>query len=458
MAVPKLHAIPRRAKVLIAGGGVAALEALIALRALVGGTVEIELLAPDLEFSYRPIAVAEPFGLGEVRRVPIARIAADHSAHYRQAAVVGVAPAARTVRTDDQLDLAYDYLLVATGARPRPGIDGALSFGGDRERAAVERLLASAEEGTTKRLVFAAPAHVAWVLPLYELALFTAAWARQRELGDLELSIVTPEARPLEVFGAAASDAVAELLADAGVEVHPDLAAQRFDGQRLIARDGTIPADAVIALPRLDGPRVAGLPHDRDGFIPTDRHGAVRDVSRVYAAGDGTTFPIKQGGLAAQQADAAADSIAAELGTVTDPRPFHPVMRGLLLTGAEPRYLRAAAEHSEVSFRPLWWPPGKIAGRYLAPYMSHHDDPALTREVLVDRPGPEADESSEEAIGEEREALELLLELADASARRGEFAFAVKCLDAAEDVGGPLPQARQQERRRWEQQLGVSAR
>jgi sulfide:quinone oxidoreductase len=88
-----------------------------------------------------------------------------------------------------------------------------------------------------------------------------------------------------------------------------------------------------------------------------------------------TDFPIKQGGLAAQQADAAAELIAAQAGVPVDPNPFRPVLRGLLLTGGEPSYLRAeiaggGGETSIADSEPLWWPPGKIAGRYLAPHLA----------------------------------------------------------------------------------------
>ena len=44
----------------------------MALRALVGGTVHVELVAPEVEFSYRPVAIAAPFGMGEVRRFELA--------------------------------------------------------------------------------------------------------------------------------------------------------------------------------------------------------------------------------------------------------------------------------------------------------------------------------------------------------------------------------------------------
>ena len=194
-----------------------------------------------------------------------------------------------------------------------------------------------------------------------------------------------------------------------------------------------------------------GLPQDEHGFIPIDAQCAVKDVEYVCAAGDGTAFPIKQGGIAAQQADAAASAIAATLGAIDHAEPFRPVLRGMLLTGSEPRYLRAAAGETEVSFQPLWWPPSKIAGRYLSGYLAeaghagllHHQE-LVDRHVVEDEP-----ESPAEAAEDEHEAVELLLELADANAKRGSYDFALKCLAAAEDVGGPLPAARQADRHAW---------
>ena len=84
----------------------------------------------------------------------------------------------------------------------------------------------------------------------------------------------------------------------------------------------------MIALPRLRGRRIAGLPCDDDGFIPIDEHARVAGVPGVYAAGDITAGPIKQGGLAAQQADAAAEAIAAEAGAELTPAPTAPSSAG----------------------------------------------------------------------------------------------------------------------------------
>src|SRR6202008_1259331 len=109
----------------------------------------------------------------------------------------------------------------------------------------------------------------------------------------------------------------------------------------VLAGGARLPADRVITLPLLDGPRLAGLPHDRHGFIPVDAQGRVHGFTDIYAAGDCTTFPLKQGGLAAQQADAIAEMIAADAGADVVPRPFKPVLRGLLMTGGAPLYLRA---------------------------------------------------------------------------------------------------------------------
>jgi sulfide:quinone oxidoreductase len=191
------------------------------------------------------------------------------------------------------------------------------------------------------------------------------------------------------------------------------------------------------------------LPADARGFIPVDSHGAVRDVLNVYAAGDATSFPIKQGGLACQQADAVAASIAADLGAIADPPPFRPVLRGLLLTGGAPLYLRAEldAEGSvlrrteqrlagEASTRALWWPPGKIAGRYLAPYLATARPVALGREPLADR--SLAAGAARQPGGEE--AVELALLLAEQDALQGDHVQALHALDAAAALaGGVLP-------------------
>jgi sulfide:quinone oxidoreductase len=364
-----------RAHVLIAGGGVAALEAALALRALAEDRVSVELLAPEPRFWYRPLAVAEPFGLGEVRHYELSDLAARVGATFSPGELVSVDSDRRLAHTSAG-DVPYTTLLIACGAVPTPAVRGALTFRGPADTAKVEELLAELEAGEVRRVVFAVPAGAVWSLPAYELALMTRAWLDGRAVSGVEVSLVTPEDEPLQLFGREASDAVRALLDERAISLHTRAyPADARSGELLLVADRVVASDRVVALPRLQGPRIGGVPQTFEGFIPVDQHGRVTGVPDVYAAGDITTFPVKHGGIAAQQAEAAAAAIAAATGVDLLPQPFRPVLRGLLLTGAEPRYLRGegaggADETSQASLEPLWWPPAKIVGRYLAPFLA----------------------------------------------------------------------------------------
>jgi sulfide:quinone oxidoreductase len=382
--------------VLIAGAGVAGLEAALALRAVAGDQVSVELVSPDTEFVYRPLAVAAPFGVGEVRRFPVRHLAEEAGASLTEATVRGVDPDRSTVETTAG-ELSYDLLLLTLGARAVPAVPGAVTFRGPGDEAALGDVLREAREGSVARLVFTMPAGISWPLPLYELALLTAVHLADSG-AEIQLELVTPEPRPLQLFGDAASEAIADLLERHRVRLRTETVPSAVEGNVLrFVGTGEVEADRVVALPRIEGPRLPGVPHDSNGFVPINEHGRVRDVQDVYAAGDLTNFPIKQGGLAAQQADAAAEAIAAAAGVEIEPRPFTPVLRGLLLTGLTPRYMRTevGSYETELDTEPLWWPPGKIVGRHLAPFLASHlnvsqtppPTGALEVEVEVDR-GP----------------------------------------------------------------------
>ena len=237
-------------------------------------------------------------------------------------------------------------------------------------------LLDDLERGLAQSVAFAAPGGVGWLLPLYELALMVSARLAERAV-DARLVFVTPEEAPLEVFGAESARHVEELLDVAGIELITQHTPVTADANGLVvapADRGRIEVDRVVALPTMSGPSIRGVPASFGGFIPVDTYGKVQGVDAIYAAGDGTSFPVKQGGLAAQQAAAAAVSIAALAGAPVKPEPFRPVLRGLLLTGREPAYMRADLTRpgtpSEAADRPLWWPPAKVAARSLAPYLA----------------------------------------------------------------------------------------
>jgi sulfide:quinone oxidoreductase len=356
--------------VLICGGGPAALEAALVLRRLAGDRVAVTLLAPETEFSYRPLSVLAPFSAGSATSYPLARIAADAGFEHRRARLADIDPGAHEVRTEAGERLPYDVLLVALGARPVAPFASGLTFGGapaDEER--LRGLVLDVEEGYAHKVAFVVPTRNGWPLALYELALMLA--ERAFEMGaQVELHLVTPEAVPLGLFGAEPARAVAALLREAGIVLHAGAHAElEGRGRLVLAPTGEeVDVDRLVTLPLLAGPRVPGLPADAEGFLVVDRHGAVQGVEDVYAAGDATAFPVKQGGIACEQADAAAEAIAARAGAPIEPAPFSPVLRGMLLTERWARFLRretvgGAAEAAE---RALWWPPAKIAGRELS--------------------------------------------------------------------------------------------
>ncbi len=362
-----------RLQVVIAGGGVAALEATLALRALAQEPVAIELIAPERDFVYRPLAVAEPFRVGEARRFPLAPLAEAAGGILRPGRVAAVDPERRVVVTEQDAEHVYDVLLVTLGARPQEAIPNALTFSDPEKVPAFTAILEEALAGQVRRIVFALPAGATWPLPLYELALLTRSFLVDRGSTRIEIVLVTPEERPLALFGSPASEAVAELLAVRGIDCRLRTTPLRFEAGALrVAPGEAIEADSVISLPRLEGPHLAGLPSDGDGFIPIDPYCRVSSEPDVYAAGDATQFPLKQGGIAAQQADVAATGIAMRAGSTMEPAPFRPVLRGLLMTGMSARFLRAepGTAQSSVDTAALWWPPAKIVGRYLAPFLA----------------------------------------------------------------------------------------
>jgi sulfide:quinone oxidoreductase len=383
-----------RPRVVIAGAGVAGLETLLALSALARDRVDVTIVAPEAKFINRSMAVGQPFGRQRVRGVSLQAIAAEHGARRERGTVDRIELDRRVVVTRERSELRYDYLVLALGARSHGASSSShvLTYRDGRDAAAYRLLLDRLRRCGGGRLVFVKPAGPGWPLPLYGLALMTAADCAAHRV-EIHISLVTPEQEPLAVFGPRAAEGVRSLLDERHIRLH-----QRSYG--LAAAPGllglapgrrSIGADAIVTLPRLTGPRLRGLPCNAGGFICTDSHGRVVGCEHIYAAGDATDFPVKQGGIAAQQADAAAMSIARAAGADVEARPFEPLLRGVLLTGGRPRYLQAdisgrRGDDSTISLKPLWWPPTKICARYLGPYLSRRTGEEL--DVMpIDGPG-----------------------------------------------------------------------
>lgn len=376
-------------RVLIAGAGLAGLEVMLALRELAGSRVQIEVLTPTRELLYWPLLVADPFGEAGDRQLPIDQLLVQADATLRLGWLASVNPTAGTGRTGASEVLGYDALVIACGGSHVEAVPGALTFPAHGAVEDYRALLDDLEAGRARRLAFALPPGAGWPLPLYELALMTAAELEDRGVSDAtELTIVTPESDPLGLFGIEASEAVRLILEERGISLITQTYPVAVEPRGLAIRPGgLLAAERTVALSRLEGPGIDGIPSDANGFIPTDAYGQVVGVPGVYAAGDAVAFPLKQGGVAAQQAAGVAATIAHRAGADVTPQPIRPVLRGLLLTGRQPRYVRSEltggyGNSSTVSVEPLWWPPAKVSSRYLAPALARLagvpiDEPAI---------------------------------------------------------------------------------
>jgi sulfide:quinone oxidoreductase len=376
--VATLDASHSRAQILIAGGGFAAVEAALALRALAGPGVALTLVAPDPVFHYRPAATREPFDAAPSQRYDLQAIARDLRADYHKSRLEVVASQKHFVRTASGARLAYDALILATGARAVAGVPGAITFRDQRDIRTIRRLLDEFEAGAVRSIVFALPTGVVWPVPLYELAFLSARHARERGLA-IQSTVVTPEREPLALFGPEASAVVHGLLDEHGVRFRGGAVAScvHRDGSIALADGEMIQADRVVALPELRGRRFTGVPASRSGFVPVDASGRVDALEDVYAAGDLTTCPIKQGGLAAQQADAVAQTIAASLGIpVKQIRAPH-VLNTRMVAGEMAVFLRTELDWRGQPTRATQVrlndehtaKAAKVLGRYLLPYL-----------------------------------------------------------------------------------------
>jgi sulfide:quinone oxidoreductase len=375
---------PEKLRVIVAGGGVAALETVLALADLAPHHTDVTVMAPHAEFVYRPMTVREPFAYGPAHRYPLEPIVHDAGARLLADELAWVDPAKRTIHTTGEESIEYDALMLALGARASKRYTHALTIDDHRMDETLHGLIEDVEGGYVHSLAFVSPGRMAWPLPLYELALMTA--GRAYDMGiELAVTIVTPEDAPLAIFGEAVSAAVRALLAKAGIQTFNSAYAEIPAPNELAINPGDrrLRVDRAIALPELYGPSLRGIPLGEHGFIRVNPHGQVPDVGPIYAAGDATEFPVKYGGIASQQADTAAQAIAALAGAPVTPERFHPVIHGILLTDGKPLYLSAQITggqgfSSEITDTPTWSPPSKIAAKYLAPCLEEYDRKAAS--------------------------------------------------------------------------------
>jgi sulfide:quinone oxidoreductase len=372
--------------VVVAGGGIAGLETLLALDEMAARRVSLTLIEPREELVLHALEPAAIFGAGEAGRLAIDDVAGAARAEVVRSTVDRVDPHTRAVitRTGERVD--YDALVVAVGARRVVAIPRALTWLPGAPRATFSEMLDALETGGVTRAAFVIPPRCIWELPAYELALMTARAAR-RVAPRAVVRLITPEATPLAIFGALGSAAVTRELESAGVRFTGNAIATVSGEEQLVVEvwpdKQRFAVDRVVALPRSRGPEIAGLDADLEGFLVTDAHCRVRGTTDVWAVGETAANRPVNGGLAALQAGVVAQQIAVRAGARVPTRPDRPVLRAHLLTGRASLWLQRdlsdPLDHGAAAREPLWSPPGKIAARRLGAFLAEREVPGGLR-------------------------------------------------------------------------------
>lgn len=354
-------------RVAVVGGGIAGVTAMMALAEFDDGRLAVELVDPGSDFVMSAQLIGAPWG-GAPVRVALPALAAEFGAAHRRERVVAVRVRHGVLVTAEGGEHAYHAILVAAGARLEAPYPGVPTVGVDR----LPDVLSRADRGDLAVLV---PPGTGWTLPAYQLALLAAG------SGPAAVRVVTGEHRPLALFGPAAGGPAADFLTWHGVQVDR--------GRWLpVGGDGAAQlADHVIALPVARPPGIAGLPADARGFVPVDATQRVRGQLALFAAGDAADGTVKQGGLAAHQAETAARAIA-RLAGLAPPFWTEPAtVRGKLTAGEDVLYLRrdladaqrdtagdspywrADADPGTASFVPLWKPEAALVAWRLSRWL-----------------------------------------------------------------------------------------
>ena len=357
------------------------MEAALALRAFAGERASVEIIDSAPSFTVPATAPGRVVDLVSGSELPLEGVVGWAGATLHRARVAAVDPGRHLAMLAGGELLTYDVLVIAVGARAVPHLPDAVTFTGHADvatvRSLVEGIARAAARGRRTDLAIVVPPGSAWPLAAYELAVLI-----REHLAGLgheapgRTLVVTAEDSPLALFGPQASDAVGRWMDDAGVEVLTGAVVRSWRWGRIeLAGGEPLQADRMIALPVLRGPGLEELPMDAEGFVRSTPDGRIPGVQDVWVAGDAGSFPVKQGGIACQQADAIASAIARQLGAEVEEMPFAPVLRGWVWDEAGGRFLRAelgggrTESPGVAAGTPLWSPPAKVAGRFLAPFL-----------------------------------------------------------------------------------------
>ena len=216
---------------------------------------------------------------------------AEKGIDLRRGTTIGaIKPREREVALADGATLAYDRLLLATGAEPvRLAVPGAAPPDVLTLRSLADCRAIIARAQNARRVL---------VIGASFIGLEVAASLRTR---GLEVHVVAPEARPLEkVMGPQLGDVIRALHEDKGVHFHLQNTVAAFEAGTVTLKNGkTFQADFAVAgvgvRPRLQLAEAAGLALDKGVTVNSRLQTSAPDI---YAAGDIARWPDPHSGAA----------------------------------------------------------------------------------------------------------------------------------------------------------------
>jgi sulfide:quinone oxidoreductase len=316
------------ARIVILGGGFGGITAALELRRRLRADHTVVLIerSPVFLMGLRKIWIASGRGSRREGERPLDALR-TRGVDVRRAEITRIDVDGRAVHTTAG-EMAYDYLLVALGAQPRPDLVPGFSdevfnlyAAADAER------LAAAIQGFSGGRVAIGVLGVPYKCPPapYEAAMvFDDLFRRRGIRQQVDLQTFTLQPMSLPVVGAAGCLQFEGLLALKSIGFTPNRKTVRLEGRTAFFADGSrLEADLLIGVPPHRPPSVvseSGLPR-RGEWLEVDPRTMRTGVERVYAAGDVVEIPLanamalpKAGVFAEAQARVAAAAIAADIG------------------------------------------------------------------------------------------------------------------------------------------------
>jgi sulfide:quinone oxidoreductase len=220
--------------------------------------------------------------------------------------------AADTVTLTDGRTLTYDYLVIASGASPRP--DQTPGMLGDEWRRSIfdfytfegAQALATALDGFDHRRLVVHITEMPIKCPVapLEFTFLAEAWLRQKGLRDrVELVYVTP--LPGAFTKPVASEHLGAMLEERKIVLESDFMVERIDVERkaLVSYDEReVPFDLLVTVPLnmgADFVERSGL-GDELNYVPVDKHTLQsKAFANVFALGDASNIPTSKAGSVA---------------------------------------------------------------------------------------------------------------------------------------------------------------